>query len=340
MTRLATIGWVAGVIVAVLAGCAANPPDRRADLDRLTQQIQAMAGVRAAHLEMADRRAQGLVYFTISADVADDISPDQLAAIVAGYLHSLKVIDYRGYRAEFDARHGWDEFAVDSGELPITNGDQIAAQARDWVALRDQFRGATVTMRATVTHPGDRLPIQEWGHSNIARIDLPDPADYATVTATVTTLTDRFAELGGLNWTMSAGKQHPADIKSSRRFPTSQELDVWNRVNADQSIAHIDRLTINGPVTPPAWLSEKTTQSRDPGVALQLARRHLPVVATLPPPVLYTASDQISGHIGAYGRAKGPVAITVGGCTPRDVLSYRPTAAEQALINAYENCRS
>ena len=62
------------------------------------------------------------------------------------------------------------------------------------------------------------------------------------------------------------------------------------------------------------WTPEKTTKSHDLGVALQLARLHLPIVATLPPPVLYTASDQVQGHIGGYGRspsAGAPSATTL-----------------------------
>jgi hypothetical protein len=86
------------------------------------------------------------------------------------------------------------------------------------------------------------------------------------------------------------------------------------------------------------WISEKTTQSRDVAVALRLARRHLPIAATLPGPVLYTASDQISGHIGDRGDARGPVSVTIGGCTKHDPLVYLPIPEEQSLINTYEDC--
>ena len=69
---------------------------------------------------------------------------------------------------------------------------------------------------------------------------------------------------------------------------------------------------------------------------MQLAAAHLPIVATIQPPLLYTATDQYSGHLGFRGQANGPLAITVGGCTARE---YRPTPAEQALIGRYEICR-
>jgi hypothetical protein len=321
------------------AGCAATPPDRRTDVERLTEQIRAMPGVQAASDELADKPAQGVIYFRISVDVADDIGPDQLAAVTAGYLHNLHAVDYRGYRAELDARRGWNVFAVESGRLPITNADQIVAQARDWVALRHAFAGATIGLRATITHPGGQLPIQEWGHSNVGTIDLPDAADYSAVAAAVFTLAGRFSRLGSLDWTISAGKDHPAYIRTSRRLPNPEEIAVWNRLNADQSIPHIDEMRINRPFTPPVWFSEKTIQSRDVAVALQLARRHLPLVATLPRPVLYTASDQISGHVGFYGHARGPVAITIGGCTPRELWEYRSRPPEHALISTYERCR-
>jgi hypothetical protein len=335
----AGVGAFLAVAAMMLAGCHATPPDRRADVDRLTRHIADMPGVHAARDEVADHPAQGLVYFSIDVDLTADITGGQLAHITTHYLAGLGAVDYRDYQAELDAHRGENVFAVDSGSLPVTNRVQIVAQARDWVAMGRQFRGATISLRATITHPGGQFPIQEWGHSNLGAIDLPDSADYTGVTTVASTLANRFAELSSLDWTISAGKAHPADIKTSRRLPNTQELQVWNQINADQSIAHIDKMTINGRARAPVWVSEKTTQSREPAVALQLARRHLPVVAVLPAPVLYTASDKIEGNIGFYGQAKGPVAVTIGGCTPRDYSMYRPTPAELALINTYETCR-
>jgi hypothetical protein len=183
-----------------------------------------------------------------------------------------------------------------------------------------------------------KLPIQEYGHSNTATLTLNGGADYTAVAATVRSLSTGFPDLTAIDWTISAGKDHPAQIATSRRLPTAAEIGVWTRLNADQSIPHIDRLRINGPDTPPVWISEKTTQSRDVAVALRLARRHLPIAATLPGPVLYTASDQISGHIGDRGDARGPVSVTIGGCTKHDPLVYLPIPEEQSLINTYEDC--
>jgi hypothetical protein len=111
-------------------------------------------------------------------------------------------------------------------------------------------------------------------------------------------------------------------------------MDVWHRVNADQSIPHADVLMVNNTNTAPVWLSEKIP-AENPGMAVQLALQHLPVVAALRPPVLYTASNQYRGHIGYFGQATGPVTVTLGGCTKR---SYRPEPAEQALIDRYERC--
>ncbi|GAC1638761.1 MAG: hypothetical protein NVS4B6_08880 [Mycobacterium sp.] len=326
-------------ISVLLVACQFNPPDRRADVQRLTQQIRAMVGVQAVTQDVADNLAQGLVYLRVNVDVADDITAEQLVAITSRYLHNLRTVDYSGYDAELDARRAWNVFTVDSGRLPVTNEDQILAQARDWVALRNQFRGATTDLRATITHPGAQMPVQEWGHSNRARIQLPDTTDYTNVAAAVRTVAATNPQLSSLDWTFSAGKQHPADIKTSRRFPTRQEIQVFNRLNADQAIAHLDRLRINRPHTTGVWLAEKTTQSHDPSVAAQLAQQHLPIVATLPAPVLYTASDQISGHLGNRGQVTGPLAITIGGCTTRDWPNKQPTPAEQALSNTYEHCR-
>lgn len=297
-----------------------------------------MQGVVAATDEVGDNRAQGLVYFTLKVDVANNLNGDQLAAMTARYVQELRTGRYADYRAELDVRHGWNVFAVDSGELPITNTDQILQQSRDWVALRREFPGATIRFRATIAHPNGQMPIQEFGRSNTATITLGGGTDYADVAAAARSVSDRFPDLTGIDWTFNAGKDHPAQIVTSLRLPTAAEIDVWNKLNSEQSIPHIDRLRINGPVTPPVWISEETTQSRDVGVALQLAQRHLPILGTLPAPVLYTSSDQLTGHIGGRGYARGPVSVTVGGCTKHDPLVYLPIPAEQTLINRYESC--
>ncbi|MFG1935032.1 hypothetical protein ACGFK1_30975 [Mycobacterium sp. NPDC048908] len=332
------LAGVVALLVAVVAACGANPPDRRADVASFTDRLREMPGVVNASYDFADSRAQGLVYFTVYLDVAENMTGDQLKLITARYLRQLRTGKYAGYRAELDVRNGWNLFAVDNGRLPIVNTDQIVRQSNDWVALRREFPGATVRFRATIEHPGGQMPIQEFGHSNHATITLNGGADYTGVAATARTLTDRYAHLAGIDWTVNAGKDHPAQIVTSRRLPTAAELDVWNRLNADQAIRHFVRLRINGPNTPPIWISEETTRSRDVAVALQLAQRHLPIAATLPAPVLYTASDEPSGHIGDQGTARGPVSVTIGGCTKHDPLVYRPIPAEQALINKYETC--
>jgi hypothetical protein len=276
--RVSLLGFLTVIVV---SACNANPPDRRADAGSFTNQIRAMPGV--------------------------------VAAVTARYLQELRTGRYAGYRAELDVRRGWNVFAVDSGELPITNADQILQQSRDWVALRREFPGATIRFRATIAHPNGQMPIQEFGHSNAATITLGGGADYTDVATTARNLSDRFADLTGIDWTINAGKDHPAQIVTARRLPTAAEIDVWNRLNSDQSIPHTDRLRINGPVTPPVWISEET-------------------------PVLYGSSDQLTGHIGGRGCARGPVSVTVGGCTKHDPMVYVPIPAEQALINTYEEC--
>lgn len=319
----------------VQIACGADPPDRRPQVGELTQQIRGMPGVVGATSVVADNVPEARVYFEINVDVADDITADQLIAVTNRYLDHLHRVDYRGYQTELDVRGGGNMFVIDNNDRAITNREQITAQARDWVALRMQLRAGTVLFHATVSHGADPWTSRDGGHPSVGTINLADNADYATVAATVTTLSSAFGELGNGNWTVSAGKQHPADIKTAKRFPTPAEIDVWNKLNADQSVPHIDALTINGPATGPVWVSEQV-RSRDVGVALQLARQHLPIVATLPLPVLYTASDQPQGHVNYWGQVTAPVAITVGGCTAR---TYPPAPGEQALINMYERCR-
>ncbi|BBY62760.1 hypothetical protein MHEL_10030 [Mycolicibacterium helvum] len=315
-------------------------PDRTAEAQSLAGQIRGLPGALTVTTDTAHSQAQGMVYFRLYVDVSDGVTGDQAADITTRYLRDIGGGKYTGYRVELDLRRGWNLFAVDSGRLPIANRDEIVAQARDWVALRSEFPSATVTMRATVVHPGGQLTAQEAGHSNLATLELADTAGYLSVSAAARTLAERFPRLALLDWTIDAGKEHPAEIATSRRFPTAAELEVFDQLNVDQSIPHIDRLRINDPVTPPVWFSEKTTASHDIAVASQLAQAHLPIVAGLPAPVLYSASDQLSGHIGGRGFARGPVVITVGGCTRHDPLVYLPIPQERQLITTYEKCSS
>lgn len=341
MGVVAGLRWPVGALIMVVAvaltACQVKTPDRSSNVDELTDMIRELPGVLAASSRTVNSTARDLVYFVIRVDTAPGITSAQLSDITSRYLQALATGAFAGYRAELDAGQGWSTFAVDSGNLPITNGPEVVRQAGDWVTLRHEFPTATIRLRATITHPGGQAPIQEWGRSNVAGIRLADPANHSDVSAVFTTLSTKFPQLARLTWTVSAGKQHPADIKTSLRFPSAAELDVWNALNADQAIAHVDKMTINGRVKAPVWLAEEV-RSHDPGVAVQLAQRHLPIVTRLPAPLLYTASDQIQGYINGDGRATGPIAITTGGCTARDNALYRPLPAEQALIAQYEIC--
>lgn len=292
----------------------------------------------SANDDVAHNEPQGMVFVRIYVDVDETITAEQVTEIATTYLRGIEDGRYSGYRLELDLRRGWNLFAVDSGQLPISNRGQVISQASDWVELRREFPTATVRVRATISHPNDQNPEQDAGHSNVAALDLASPADYTAVVAAAHHIADRFPQLAQMDWVINAAKEHPAEIKTSRRLPTAPELTVFSRLNADQSIPHVDRLRINGPVTPPVWFSEQTTESHDVAVALQLAKDHLPVVATLPAPLLYSASDELSGHIGGRGFARGPVAITVGGCTRHDPLVYQPIPDERQLITKYETC--
>lgn len=335
--KFCRLGAAVAILTALLTSCQSAPPDRTADVARLAQMIRQIPGVRAVNSEVSNQPARGLVYFTLQVKTSPDITADQLAAVTARYLQALRMVDYTGYRSELVAQDGWSRFAIDRGALPVTNGQQIITQARAWVALRRQFPAAVIRLRANIVHPNGQLPVQEWGHSGIGSVRLDDASNYADVATAVTLLTDRFPELATLAWTVSSGSQHPASITTSGRFPTPQELEVWRQVNADQSIAHVDKMTINGRVTAPVWFAEET-RSHHPAAAAALAQHHLPLMRGLPAPVLYTSSDQIQGHITGDGRSTGPIAITVGGCTDRDLLTYQPPPIERKLIDTYETC--
>ena len=316
-----------------VAACVATVPDRHPQVSQLTQQLRTMPGVTATSNTFNGDIAYGPAFFEVDVDVVDDVTGDQLAAIASTYLADLGVRDYTGYRAQLNIRHGDNVFVVDTGSRPVTNRDQILAQARSWVALRRVFAGSTVKLRAAAAHAG-AAPKVAWGS-----IELGDAADYITVARAVGTLATGFADLTGGYWRISAGTQHPAEIDTSRRLPTGEEMELWSALNADQAIPHADVFTINGPVTVPFWVSEKIGVDDDAialDMAVRLAQRHLPIVARLPAPVLYTATNQYQGHIGFRGQATAPVAILIGGCMKRD---YRPSAAEQALIDQYEKCR-
>jgi hypothetical protein len=330
---------VSCLVIAVamtLIGCHRAPPDRRADAEKLTQQIRALPGVAGANTDFTDRYAEGNVHFWLTVDVSDAATAEQVGAVAARYLDGLRAVDYGGYDTELDVRHGADLFAVDSGQRVVANTVQIVAQARDWVGLRHEFPGATVTLRAAVEHSADGSAHPDRGHPSFGVIDMPD-AGYTAVSAAITGLGAQFPQLSSGTWTVStSGNAGSAQITASQRFPTGQELQVWSVLNADQTIAHADAMTINAPQVPPVWISEQVF-SHDPATALALAARHLPTVATLPAPLLYTATDQLQGHRDYNARTTGPVAVTLGGCTVR---TYRPEPTEQGFINAYERCRA
>jgi hypothetical protein len=324
------------VVALSVVGCSEVAPDRHQQVDQLTDQIRSMPGVRGASSELTDDIPKGYVHFWLSVDVAEDVTQDQVAAITTRYLDELRGVDYSAYTTELDVHRGQNLFAVDSGRLPVDNAAQIVGQGRDWAALLREFPSATTKLRAAITRAGS-VPVIEAdrGHPVLGDIEFPDPADYTAVAAAVTTLSARYPQLAGGVWTLDASKTHPAEVTSFQRYPSAAELAVWSTLNADQTIPHVDALNINVPQTPPVWISEQTI-SQDPAVALQLAAVHLPIVSTLPRPVLYTASDQLQGRRDFNVRTAGPVAVTIGGCTVR---TYRPDQNERRLIAAYETCR-
>lgn len=129
------------MLMTLVVGCSATVPDRRADGEALASRIRTMAGVVSVTEDTANSPAQGLVYFRLYVDMADNVSGDQAAAVTARYLRNVATGRYSGYRLELDLRNGANVFAVDSGRLPITNSDQIVAQTRDWISLRREFPG-------------------------------------------------------------------------------------------------------------------------------------------------------------------------------------------------------
>lgn len=335
-SRWSRLGCALVVVALALAGCAEAAPDRRAQAADLTGQLRALPGVKNASSDLTDDLAAGNVHFWLSVDVAQDVTPDQVAALTTRYLDALRSTDYSGYDTELNVRRGDDLFAVDSGMHPVVNAAQIVDQAGDWAGLLREFPSATVNLRSAVIHSADAtLPDPQKGHPTLGAIQFADPANYAAVTAAVATLGTRFPQLTDGIWTLDASKAHPATITSSKRLPTPAELDVWTKLNLDQAIPHVDALNVNAPQTPAAWFSEQTL-THDPAVALRLATAHLPIVATLPPPVLYTASDQLQGRRDFNVRTTGPIAVTIGGCTVR---TYRPGSDEQRFIDVYERCR-
>jgi hypothetical protein len=320
--------------VTALTACAQSPPDRHAQADRLVEQLRALPGVRSANSDVADSLVQGDVHAWLSVQVADDATADDVAAVAKRYLDDLHTTGYPGYQTELTVHVGRSSFAVESGRDPVTNGDQIIAQVRDWVTLRRQFDGAAIELRSTVAHPADTKPSRNGSHPASVVITLPQPAGYQDVSAAFNSLGAKFPQLADGTWTVNASKAHPAVIASSKRLPTGQELDVWNKLNADQVVPHVVAMTINAPLTAPVWISEKTL-SRDTATALRLAGDHLPIVASLPAPVLYTATDKLQAHRNYSGHATGPVAVTIGGCPVRE---YPLGPAERGLVDVYERC--
>jgi hypothetical protein len=327
------IVFALAVVLGVTA-CDRQVASRAQQAADLTAAIRAMPGVLSASEDFADNVPQGQLHVWLNVEVAPDAGSDQVSAVTDRYLQGLRSVDYSGYRTELDIHQGANRFAVDSGEHPLINDRQIVEQSRNWVWLRDEFPGATVDARAAIARSPQVQEHGDLGHPFAATLNLPESATYTAVSAAAVTLKKKFPQLGSGVWLLHAGTSHPADISTFRRFPTADELDVFNEFNADQDIPHIDALAINAPMTPPVWISEQTT-APDIADAVELATRHLPRVARLAPPVLYTAGPQLQAARNSVGRSEGPVAVTLGGCTPR---GYRPEPAEQALLDRYETC--
>ena len=333
--------WLAVLLVAVVAACShttANsnkPPDRQPQLDQLTQQLQKMPGVTGATNKLVNDPDHGQAYFNVEVHLAGDVTGDQLAAVTGKYLDDLRTVDYAPYKGNFRARRGFDYFTIDSGSPDVDNVDQINGQARGWVNLLREFPDATVYFRPTVVIGKGSSANQGDSHRSSGTITIPIDADYTGVASTFAVLGAKFADLGSGEWKVIAGKSLGGGIETSGRLPNQAEIDVWNKLNGAQFIPHIDVMSIDSSGNGPAlWVSEGP-QSADPDVAIRLARAHLPIVATLSPPILYTASDQMERRLDSQGRAVGPVAITIGGCTQR---AYQPSPAEQQLIDQYEKC--
>jgi hypothetical protein len=170
------LACAATVFGLLLSACQQTPPDRRANVERLTQQISVMPGVRAARQEVTDSPAQGLVNLTISLDVQEDVTGAQLAAITSRYLQGLHAVDYTGYRKELDVRVGWNLFAIDSGILPITNSAQILTQAGDWVALRGVFPTAPSVCAPRSPTPAAHKPRRKPAITTSARWNFLRPS--------------------------------------------------------------------------------------------------------------------------------------------------------------------
>ncbi len=335
--------WVAVLLVAVVAACShpstnpnTKPPDRQPQLDQLAQQLQHMPGVKAATDKLVNDPDHGQVYFNVEVQLADDITADQLVGITDRYLDSLRTVDYAPYKGNFRARRGFDYLTIDTGAHDITNADQIKQQARSWVDMLHEFPDATLFFRPTIVVGKDAPANQVVNHPSSGTITIPIDADFSDVASTFATLEGKFADLSSGEWKVIAGKSLGGGIETLGRLPNQAEIEVWNRLNGDQFIPHIDVMSIDSSGNgPPLWVSEGP-QSADPDIAIRLARAHLPIVATLPPPILYTASDQMERRLDSQGRAVGPVAITIGGCTQR---AYQPSPAEQELIDQYEKCK-
>lgn len=319
-----TFAAAAVLAAALLTGCDTNPPDRQQQTDQVTAQIRSLPAVESATDVVVDSFAEGRVYAEVHVRAADGATPDQVAAIATAFLDHLHAVDYSGYRTELDVTRGANEFVVGDGRRPLTNDQQIVQQARDWVNLSSRFPAAALTLYAAIRD-----------QPAAGRLELGGSTTYADVAAAYPALAATAPGLSTGHWIVGAGKEHPAEITSTGRWPSDAELRAWTALNADKAVPHAVSMTVNGPTTGPLWVAE-VTRSREVTEALQLAQRHLPIVATLPPPVLYTATDSWSGHLDATGQATSPVAVSIGGCTRR---TYPAAPEERALIDRYETCR-
>ena len=210
-TRICTLV----LLIALLAACSPTPPDRRPQAEALAGELRVLPAVQSVRADVVDSPAQDLVAVRIGVEANGDITADQIAAVVERYLDGLSDVDYTGYRTELRVTSASSLFAVESNDPRITNGPEVVAQSRSWAGARREFPDASIHLTAAVVHPPVQFgldggppahrPPPDVGHGAFGDMELPDPADYRTLSDTVTRMAARFPDLAAGGWTFLTG---------------------------------------------------------------------------------------------------------------------------------------
>ncbi|BBZ15263.1 hypothetical protein [Mycobacterium branderi] len=266
-------GVAAAVLVAGLVGCG-GPPDRRAEADRLQTAIDAMPGVKVAHVNYAHSWDSALLDIDVS---VPDATPQQIADVVKR-INTIRGDAFNGYdqSAEFEVmadKRGTirrdAELDPDSIAADTTQVRRLASAVTGTVSLaRGDKTGTYLGLGGVSTPIDDTLAAvrAEFGDS-IPKVDIQPPSGgFGTVGAPKWTVMFPFSadDQRRIDQQLSAIPLGVTDIEvGPGAVFTKLVVEVSNPANADADLAATIEATRAGPAHP-MWLMFHLSDAQKP----------------------------------------------------------------------------